>query len=181
MKNNFQKTALFLSLAIFLLLCFVFIILYRQININNQNAEASTTKWQTEAQRRNDIISLNSSLKQVSNDRALLDTHFAQSSDIVPFLNTISGLAPSVGATSEIDSVTTGGANSNTLVVEIKASGTFEQVYKFLTLLENSPYELDFTSVDINKSTDPSSVSTKKTNNSDWQGDFKVQLLSFTP
>ena len=33
----------------------------------------------------------------------------------------------------------------------IKASGSFEALYKFLTLLENSPYELDFISMDIQK------------------------------
>ena len=177
MKNNLQKISILLAILLFMLSCFTFFFLYRQININDKKADTDTTTWQTEAARRNDITSLNNSLTQVSSDRDLLETHFTQSSDIVPFLNTIEQLAPPTGAKAEVDSVGTG-TNNTGLVVELKASGTFTQVYKFLELLENSPYELNFLSMDIHKSTilDGSSG---VTNNSSWDAIFQIQLLSF--
>jgi hypothetical protein len=179
MKNNFNKISLFLSGIIFIFLCCVPVYLYKIINANNQKAESNMAAWQTETNRRNDITFLNESLKQVSSDRTLLATHFAQSSDVVPFLNTIEQLAPTAGAQAEIDSVNTG-TNNGQLIVELKASGSFVQVYKFLTLLENSPYELSFLSVDIHKSSLTDAPS-KNVTASTWEAIFKIQLLSFIP
>jgi hypothetical protein len=178
MKNNFNKISLFLSGLILLSLCCISVYLYRIINANNQKAESDMATWQTEANRRNDITSLNKSLEQVSSDRTLLATHFAQSSDVVPFLNTIEQLAPTVGAQAEVDSVNTG-TNNNQLIVELKATGSFVQVYKFLTLLENSPYELNFLSMDIHKSSLTDAPS-KNVTASNWEAVFRIQLLSFT-
>jgi hypothetical protein len=44
-------------------------------------------------------------------------------------------------------------------------------------LLENSPYELDFLSVDFHKS----SGDTKNKKDARWEAVFKMQLLSFIP
>ena len=116
-------------------------------------------------------------LSQVASDRAALETHFAQSSDVVPFLNTIEQLAPSAGAVATVDAVDTG-TNNSQLVVELKVSGSFTQIYKFLTLLENSPYELNVLSMDIHTSTLTQAPS-KNANPSAWEALFRIQLLSF--
>jgi len=179
MKNNFPKILIFLSVIIFALACFVFVFLYKETNQNNQKAESETAAWQAETDRRNDITALDASLMQVSNDRTALDNHFIRSSDVVPFLNTIEQLGSPAGASVSIDSVETG-TNNNELVVNLKTTGTFEQVYKFLTLLENSQYEINFNSMDMHESAIPT-VPTKKAQASQWEGDFEIQLLSFTP
>src|ERR1017187_7999453 len=101
MKNNFLKISRFFSLIIFIFSCFVFVFLYRRTNQNNQKAELGTIAWQTETNRRDDITSLDNSLEQVAGNRALLDTHFAQSSDVVPFMNTIEQLGLPTGASVE--------------------------------------------------------------------------------
>ncbi|MDR3519722.1 MAG: hypothetical protein P4L63_02450 [Candidatus Pacebacteria bacterium] len=186
MKNNFSKILILLSALLFISSCAIFVFLYREINTNNSKAESDTAAWQTEALRRDDITSLNNSLAQVSNDRSLLQTHFAQSSDVVPFLNTIEQLAPPTGTVAQVESVSSG-ANNTGLVVELNASGSFQQLYKFLTLLENSPYELNFLSMDIHKSTvldastNPTSSSGTKSSSTGWNAVFQIQLLSFVP
>lgn len=177
MKNNFQKVPLFLSAIFFIFFCFAFVFLYREINNNNQKAEQDTINWQTEARRRDNIASLDRSLQKIANDKALLETHFAKSSDIVPFLDTIEKLAPEAGALAEIDSVDTLADNTG-LMVGLKASGNFEAIYKFLTLLENSSYELDFLSMDMHKLA-TGTVPDKSVKNLKWEAVFKIQLLSF--
>jgi Tfp pilus assembly protein PilO len=179
MKNNFQKTSLLVAILFLISVCSAFVFLYDKINDNNQKAEQGTEAWQTESHRRAEITLLNNSLNQISNDRSMLETHFTSSSDIVPFLNTIEQLEPSSLASVEIDSVDTG-TNNSALTVGLKASGSFTEVYKFLTLLENSPYELNFLSVDIHKTT-PGDMSTTNIKNSAWEAVFKIQLLSFVP
>lgn len=153
--------------------------LYTKTNQNNQKAKLGTIAWQTETDQRDDINSLNNSLEQISDERALLDSHFAQSSDVVPFMNTIEQLGAPTGASVEIASVETG-TNNSELVVDLKATGTFEQVYQFLTLLENSPYEITFNSMDMHELS-AQDASVKNVKNQNWEADFEIQLLSFTP
>jgi len=61
-------------------------------------------------------------------------------------------LAPKAGTVAQIDLVNTLPNNAG-LIVGMKVSGSFQAIYKFLTLLENSPYELDFLSMDMHKLT----------------------------
>jgi hypothetical protein len=178
MKNFFQKIPLLLSVLFFIVVSFVFTFFFREINNNNQKAMEGITKWQTEADRRDEIISLDRSLQENAGERAQLDTHFAQSSDVVPFLDTIEKLAGTVGAVAQVDSVDTGN-DYQSLLVGLKASGSFEAIYKFLTLLENSPYELDFLSMDIHKMTPD--VVVKGAQDSKWEAVFKIKLLTFIP
>jgi Tfp pilus assembly protein PilN len=179
MKNNFQKIPLILSVIFLILFSVAFFLLYNETNDNNQKAQDSTTIYQTEANRRDEIRTLDLSLQKIESDRSLLETHFAKSSDIVPFLDTIEKLAPQVGAKAQVDSVSTQADNTN-LVVGLTATGTFEQIYRFLTLLENSPYELDFLSMDIHKVA-ALDVTGKSAPSSAWEAVFKMQLLSFVP
>jgi len=167
----------FLSIIFFVLLSSAFIFLYKAINNNTQKAQQDMTVWQMESLRRDDIRSLDRSLQKISNERTLLETHFAKSSDVVPFLDTIERLAPMVGAVAHVNSVDTS-TDSTGLTVGLKASGSFEAIYKFLKLLENSPYELEFLSMDIHKLTMPD-VLGKPAADSQWEAVFKIQLLSF--
>ena len=193
MKNNSQKIPLFISAIIFLFLCIVFIFLYKEINNNNEKAKQSAIDFQTEMSRRNEITSLDNSLQENNKNKAILESHSAKSSDIVPFLDTIEKLAPQIGANAEIDSVDNGIAKPG-LIVGLKISGSFGNVYKFLQLLENSPYEIDFISMDMHKlSTDAplasvvapskngSNVAPKIIKVQNWEAILKIQLLSFVP
>ena len=178
MKNYFQKIPLFLSVIFFIVFSAIFVFLYGKINDNNQKAQQDMITWQQEASRRDQIISLDRLLQNIQGDRSQLETHFAKSSDVVPFLDTIEKLAPKVGAVAAVDSVVAGTDNTS-LSVGLKASGSFESIYKYLTLLENSPYELDFISMDIHNLAPDTSV--KNVQSSKWEAVFKIQLLSFVP
>lgn len=178
MKNNFQKIMLFVSFILLLFFSFAFVFLYQKINDNNKEIQQDAVNLQTEARRRDNLASLNRSLQKNAPNRALLENHFVKSSDIVPFLNMIEKLASEAGVSSQIDSIDTKADNSE-LTIGLKASGSFEVIYKFLTLLENSPYELYFISMDMHKSL--SNVSDKNIKDLNWEAIFKMQLLSFIP
>jgi len=182
MKNYLKKIPLLLALLVFVFLFIAFIFLYGKINSNNQEAEQDATSWQTEASRREEIVSLRFLLQKIADNKTELESHFIKSANIVPFFDTIGKLATEAKVENEISSVDTGENNSG-LIVGLKASGSFESVYKFLTLLENSPYELDFLSMDLHKLTTPD-VPDKNKNVvkiAKWEAVFRIQLLSFIP
>ncbi|MDE2399536.1 MAG: hypothetical protein KGL67_00780 [Patescibacteria group bacterium] len=189
MKNNFKIIQLLLSMILFLFASFALFLLYREINLNNQKATMSTTELENETSRRNEVKLLNDSIEVIKEDKSLLETHFAQSSDVVPFLDTIEALGPMVGVKAQTTSVDILKDNTG-LVVKISASGDFKNIYKFLTLLENSPYELEITSMDLQKEAstivpvDPTAPQDSKPvialpQESKWQAVFGIKLLSF--
>jgi len=165
MKKNLQKILPIISLMFFIVCCFVFLFLNKEVNINNKAFEDNEIKWQQETERREGIRLLNNSIRKIENEKDLLETHFAQSSNIVPFLDTMESLGTKVGAKTEITSVDIP-KESNSLNIEMKISGSFEKIYKFLLLLENSPYKLEITSIDISKQ-------------NTWEANLKIKLLSF--
>lgn len=148
-----------------------------QINVKNKEAISHIEETQTELDRRNKITSLNMEIKNLSKERESLNSHFANRSNIVPFLDDLQKLAFSAGANAEITAVDID-PKTNGLIVEMKSVGNFSSIYKLLSLLENSQYQISFSSVKILvKSV---SDKDKKITKREWEGFFKLTLLSFS-
>ena len=172
--NNKKSIVIFSTFLI--ISCFVFIFLFMKIQKNNTSAEEAEIKWQTEANQRQEITSLDNLLKNISDEKTELESHFAQGSDIVPFLNNIEELGTEAKVVAQVSSVDTSQKNMG-LVLSMKATGSFEAIYKFITLLENSPYTLEFISVNIEK--DAGDVTSTSMNS--WTAILKFKLLTFVP
>ncbi|PIP68851.1 hypothetical protein CO033_01770 [Candidatus Nomurabacteria bacterium CG_4_9_14_0_2_um_filter_32_10] len=175
MQFIFQKKSFILSVVFFIFSCFVFLFLYRVIDNNKEDSRLTQEKWQTEDIQRKNAKSLFDSIKTVETERALFETHFVQSSDIVPFLDTIERMVEKVGIKAEVVSVDIA-KDKLSLMIEIKAVGSFEIIYKLIMLLENSPYDLEFVSVNM-QHLDAGDLSISE--KSQWGAIFQVKLLSF--
>ncbi len=180
MQNNFSKIPLSLSIIFFIFSSLALFYFYRETNKNNEESQSAEIQWQTETLRRDEIKTLDRSIKTIEDEKAQLETHFAQSSNIVPFLDTIEELGSKTSAKAEVASVNIVNIleNRTGLMVGVKASGTFNSLYKFLTLLENSPYELEFVSMNMNRKTELE-IGNKNIAVPKWDAVFKIKLLSF--
>ncbi len=179
MQSNFPKTSLFFS-AIFFCFCLAaFFFFFKYVDNGNKELQSREVEWQTESMRREGIKQLDHSVQVIEGERAELDNHFAESSDVVPFLDTMEKIATQVSTKAEITSVDVLDDHSG-LYVGMKASGTFSNVYKFLKLLENSPYEVELMVVDMHKEA-ASGPADKQVSNSNWNVSVKMKLLSFIP
>lgn len=167
-KNLIIAPIIFLAFSVS-----AFFFVYSDIRAKNNAAERTLAKWQSEYANRENIRSLNQSVKDIAPQKALLETHFVESSDVVPFLNTVEGLGTEAKAQANITSVAVSTDTNPVLLVEVQATGSFESLYKFLMLMENSPYEIEVDSLDLQQSDalDASSGA--------WKADFKISLLSF--
>lgn len=178
MKIKFSPITLVLSAIFFVFSLSVFLFFYKVVNDKNEILQQAHTEWQAETLRRNEIKQLDRSMKAIAQERVMLDSHFAKSSDIVPFLNMIEELASSVFVEAEISSVDIAKDNTS-LTVGVKTSGSFEALYKFLTLLENSPFELEFALVNMQRRSGQAVEGEAKI--ARWEAFFKIKLLSFLP
>ncbi len=177
MKNTFPKIPFLLSIIFFIFSVAVFVFFFRLINERNEESQIKEEKWQKETDRRDEIKALDYSVKIIEEERKVLDRHFAKSSDVVPFLDTIEELAPQVGAKANVTSVDIIEENGG-LMIGMQASGAFGSLYRFITLLENSPYELEFMAVSIKRQT-VSSAENKSIGSPNWEAILKIKLLSF--
>ena len=183
MQDHLKKIPLILSVV--LILSASVFLLYKKISSNTEKANITMREVEDENNKRYEVKLLKNSIKTIKEDSILLKSHFAQSSDVVPFLDTLEGLATKVGIKAETASVDIA-PDSLSLLVKINTSGSFEAIYKFLTLLENSPYELEFTGFDMQKEDSilatPDLVLNKdiKKQNSKWRATFNIKLLSVT-
>lgn len=181
MQNIIKKIPLFISIILLLSVGFALFFLYKEINLNSEKTEASLIELEEEISNRNELRLLNNSVRTIKDENTILSTHFAKSSDIVPFLDTIEGIARVVGVKAETTNVDISEGNTG-LVVRINAGGNFKDIYRFLTLLENSPYELEFLGMDIEKEATPlGGEDTKVVVSSKWNAVFTIKLLSFVP
>jgi hypothetical protein len=173
MKIAFQKIHLVFSIIFLFLSCVIFYFLYIQIEKNNLSTQEHTVSWQEESTRRAEIKSLDRGIKMIDTEKTELEKHFVYNSNLVPFLNTIEGLGTKSGARTETTSVDLS-TDSLSLLVGLKTTGNFESIYKFLLLLENSPYELEILSMNINR--DSPDIASKSPS---WTAVFRLKLLSF--
>jgi len=174
MQANDPKKYLVLSLLFFALACGAFLYLYQGIKSNRKVFQDAQVAWQREEDRLAEIRMIDRSIKTVEAEKILFESHFATKKDVVPFLDTLEKMALSVGAKAEVASVDTK-EGSNGLTVALRASGSFESLYKLLTLLENSHFELKVEGLDLQRE----SLSGADAIGSKWRAVFQVKLLSY--
>lgn len=176
MNSGFKKIPILLSTIFFIVSFAVLILLYKEIDKTKKVTEEIEKKWASESERRKELQTLDKSLKFIISDKEELDRHFAQSGDIVPFLNTLERLAKDAGASAQVSSVDILKENQG-LGVSLKAEGSFGSIYKLLQLFENSPYELEVVALDMQRvfsnETEGASTGTR------WEGLFRLRLISF--
>ena len=177
MDKKTNKINLLFSIIFFALSCGLFYFLYWGVNNNRKVFSEAEHAWKREEDRLEAIRTIDRSIKTVEMEKLEFESHFARKSDIVPFLDSLEGLARDVGAVAEVVSVDTGSSNSN-LTLAIQASGSFDSIYKFLTLLENSYYELQI----INFSMQRDSFSGISVNKyPKWKAVITIKLISYLP
>ncbi len=146
---------------------------YRIVQSNNQKAEGTATVTREEAAKRDEMRLLDRSLSAVRGDRVILNTHFAKSSDVVPFLNEIENSARAIGIVAEVENVNLLPSDAG-LSVRVSADGSFRSLHTFITLLEQFPYIVEFTSLNIEN---VAIGTTDKTTN--WHAEMTLKLITF--
>lgn len=173
-KNKLKHFPIVFSVVFFIFSCIIFVFLHKEVNKKQKIAEEFEMEWEKAEYGRNNFKKLESILEETKEDRALIEQHFVYSSDIVPFLDMIEELAPKVGVLVKVSLIDIS-KDSTTFTVDLNAEGSFEDIYNFISLLENNFYELDFLKIDIKKEGEDIDGTSK------WRGSIKIKVLSFIP
>ncbi len=177
MQNNFQKfkkVPLIAATSLLIVPIVFYIFIYNNIQKNAEAYNKEEVEWQIKNAKKEEIKAITKELQMIEKERSLLNTHFIQSSDVVPFLDTVEQLAQKVNTQAEITQVDIS-SDKTSLAISVNASGSFQNLYKFLTLLENSPYQIEFTSVNLERNV----TGAVSKNAGEWSATFTIKLLSF--
>ncbi len=136
------------------------------------------------AKREESIGDIRKSLAAVTDSRAALNSYIIESADIVPFLETIEKYGRDVGVATAIDNVALS-EDKKTLTVNLSGEGDYEDVYRFIALLEAMPYEITIPTAEIqsqnaSKSTAPASGSTQAVIQKNWGVKMALVVHSIT-
>lgn len=161
-----------IAIVVFVVGIASFFFLKKEINKKNEEANIIAVTVETETSNKNRIRQLGSFLDMSSVEIAELDTHFIYRKDVVPFLQFVEDLGSKAGLSAEVSSVDES-ADGQTLFVSADIEGSFVAVYKFLKLIENAPYKVEITTLDLQSSVQDSG--------SVWSGSVQVKVISFIP
>lgn len=170
LRQKFDRLPFVVAVGFAIVSVLAFSILWYGVKKNIGAAEKAEISWRGEADRRSEVRLLERSLNDSEKEREELETHFAKSSNAVPYLDALEKLGREAGAEAQVTLVEIPG-DKTSLLVDVDASGSFESLYKFVRLLENSRYELEFVSMTIKKVEGSGS----------WDAMLKIKLLSFVP
>ncbi len=178
MSTHFKKFKFPISAIILAATIFAFFFLYRQIGKENQKAEEIAVATQNETIKRDELRLLDRSLSTVRGDRILLSTHFAESSNIVPFLNEIENAGRKADVAVEVVNVDAQNDGAF-LSVKISADGSFKALYTFITLLEHSPYALEFTALTLEQGLVDTNLDPALRKPTLWHTNMTLKLLTY--
>ena len=106
-----------------------------------------------------------------------LNLCFVNSNEVVDFIKSIELISEFSGVSIDIKSVGVGDSelikntNVETLIVEFTTQGTWNGTFKFLSLVENIPYDITIDRMSINKFTDGEN---KK---GFWRSNFTIKAI----
>ncbi len=178
---------------------------FSTIRVKNENISKILTSIAGETKKKKELEVVKKNLAITQAAREKISSHFVESNEIVNFLEELEALGTSANALIEVTSVGLGdrkmsgpsapppapassdptadnvdgqitapppaptGPTQKIVEVSLKATGSFVDVYQYLLLLENLPYDVEIDRMSMSKGADGS-----------WEGDFSIQLLSFS-
>lgn len=173
MKKNNIKNLIF-AILFLLLTVGSFYVTLRQMNIYHNGFLDLTSLYKEKELKDQEIKALNSLISEIGNEIKIIESHFLTTEYIPIFLDELEKNAKTLEVEAEVVSVDNLGLDSKSFVINTKVSGSFENLYKFLLLLENYKYELEI--LDMKILEEPN---TEKLNASNWSGYFKIKVISF--
>lgn len=166
-----------------------FFYLINVIKNKNKHISAVSATLQEKIDEKDNMVALEKKITELGDTRKQISGYLIDTSNIDTFVEYLEGLGSGNNIKLAVKSVETPKGEKNKLTFGVEMDGSFSNITKVVSILENSPYSLNINSLYINKITEDSKVETvdpktKKittiTNTkSSWQATANFTVLSF--
>lgn len=130
----------------------------------------------TEMTKESQLVLIKKIIEETSAERTNLNLCFVNNDEVVDFIKSVELISKLAGVSIEMKSVGTEnsevirGVNVETLVVEVVIEGSWDGTFKFLSLIENIPYNTTIDRVSINKSAEETNK------DGSWKSGFTIKV-----
>jgi hypothetical protein len=181
MNKSSSKKALYFWLVIALLGATVVGLMFWSIRSNAAKTAALHLEIQNEIQINATLEAFQTSSKDSKDEQQKLTSYFLVKDRAVLFIEELESLAESQNVTAEIDTVnaiTNVGTEREVLMVKLSYEGPWQRVMRMIDLIENMPYRIEVTEIDIHRNLGAITEEGATTTRSEipWQGDLEITV-----
>lgn len=144
-----NKHILFITIFILLLTLGGYYFLFSIIESKNKNTFLLSQEIDTYAQNESMRRQNNKVTEEEKDKIEKIDTYFVHKNEVVPFIETVEDAGKKTGVVVTIGTVSA--TEDSTFTLRLDAHGSWSDVNRFLLYLENLPYKVTLSKVDLNK------------------------------
>lgn len=136
-----------------------------------------TSTLEQEVEKNEEFQTLRSVIATTEETRAELDDYFVFSDEVVPTIERIESFGKHAGVAVVFDGVNVKEGEGPTLELQLRAGGSFESLFYFLSLVQSLPLRLSFERVFVEKK--QKEFARPKDVAGEWNGTFAFSITSF--
>jgi hypothetical protein len=182
MKKNYTTLILILSIIATIITLFLFVYFLKVIENKNQNATDVLTSLQEKMKAKENEITFAKKVAEIKSLQDSIDSHFVDPNNVDTFANYVEGIGSNFGSDTSVTRIEIPPKTENTIIFGLSINGTFNNVMKTISYLENIPYRINITQVYLNKVAGQRVQVTpgkdKSQGVSTWQADLSFNVLS---
>ena len=184
MKNKKSIIMLIVSIFTFLVMIGVFILFMRIIKNKNIHTSAVLSTLESKMIEKENFNVLESKVKEIKVTNEKINSYFLNKDQADLFVIYLENLGLSFHTQVAVKSIEVSTVNKDTMMLKIEINGSFDNILKTVSLLENAPYNIFINSAYLNKEIISASVNTAVNapkiinTSSNWSAEVGFGILS---
>lgn len=182
MKKNHTTPILIVSILVVILTICLFIFFLKVIKNKNQHVSVVLTTLEEKMKEKENAIIFAEKVTEIKSLQDSINNYFIDPNKIDTFVGYLEEIGLSLGSEVSVESIVIPPKTKNTVAFKLSIIGTFEEVMKTITFLENIPYKINITQINLNKDitqqTQEVIVKSEIQNVPTWQADVSFNILS---
>lgn len=183
--NNIKKshTTFFLIFSILALMVVVllFIFFLKIIKNKNEHISVAVTTLEGKMKDKENAIINASKVTEIKSIQNTINNYFVDPNKIDTFVDYLEKVGSNLGSIVLVSSIEIPPNTKNLISFKISITGTFNDVMRTITLIENIPYQINITRVYFNKKASApivNKIANKNIKPQTWQADVSFNILS---
>ena len=181
MKSKRTTILLIISILTTTVVIMSFVFFLRIIKNKNEHTSVVIATLEEKMTQKENATIFAEKVEEIKSLNNLISARFIDPNKIDEFVSYLENLGSVTQATISVKGIDVPKETKNIINIELTVEGSFEQVSRTLTLLENIPYQVEVMKIYMNKNIQPNAKDDEKVKTpetSDWQADITFNILS---
>ena len=184
MKKNRTIIMLIISLIIAIIVICLFSFFMKVIKNKNEHISAISSTLGDKMWEKENLEMFTERIGEIKSIQSSVNDHFLNPNEVDKFVSYLEELGQKIGSEIIVENVEVAPKIKNTINFTVSIIGTFDEVIRTVSLLENIPYQVNITQLYLNKDIakeivkDDEDKEIKNSVNSKWQAGVTFNILT---